>query len=80
MKYSIVNGERKEAFPKGNGFCECCNKPTIAKCGSKIMHHWAHKSLEECDNWRYTMPAAARRGLTILGRDTTTTRMMPMAI
>lgn len=51
MKYSIVNGERKEAFPKGRGLCECCRKPTIAKCGSRIVHHWAHESLAECDNW-----------------------------
>lgn len=51
MKYSIVNGERKEAFQKGRGLCECCKKPTIAKCGSRIVHHWAHESLAECDNW-----------------------------
>ena len=51
MKYSIVNGERKEAFPSGIGTCEVCNQPTLAKCGSRKVHHWAHSSLLECDKW-----------------------------
>lgn len=51
MKYSIVNGERKEAFPSGTGICEVCNQPTLAKCGSRKVHHWAHVSLLECDKW-----------------------------
>lgn len=51
MKYSVVNGEKKEAFSKGIGTCQCCDKPTIAKCGSRMIHHWAHKSLVDCDNW-----------------------------
>jgi len=51
MKYSIVNGERKEAFPSGIGICEVCNQPTLAKCGSRKVHHWAHVSLLECDKW-----------------------------
>lgn len=51
MKFSIVNGKRVEAFPKGKGLCICCNQETVAKCGSRIIHHWAHKTLEHCDNW-----------------------------
>lgn len=51
MKYSIVNGERREAFPSGIGICEVCNQSTIAKCGSRKVHHWAHTSLVECDKW-----------------------------
>lgn len=51
MKYSIVNGERREAFSSGTGICEVCNRPTLAKCGSRKVHHWAHSSLLECDKW-----------------------------
>ena len=51
MKFSIVDGHKVEAFSKGKGLCICCNQETIAKCGSKTIHHWAHKSLLHCDNW-----------------------------
>jgi competence protein CoiA len=51
MKYSYVDGIKTEAFPKGKGFCICCNKETIAKCGIKNINHWAHKTLIHCDNW-----------------------------
>jgi len=51
MKYSLVNGVKSEAFPKGRGICVCCNMETIAKCGNRIVHHWAHRSLKHCDNW-----------------------------
>jgi competence protein CoiA len=51
MKFALVNGIRTEAFPKGTGKCTLCNGETIAKCGPKIIRHWAHKSLKKCDNW-----------------------------
>lgn len=51
MKYSIVEGEKMEAFKGGKGLCVCCNSETIAKCGQKIMHHWSHISLNHCDRW-----------------------------
>jgi len=51
MKFSLVNGVRTEAFSNGIGKCELCNGETIAKCGPRIIHHWAHKSLKSCDNW-----------------------------
>ena len=51
MKYALVNGDRKEATPKGRGVCQFCESETIAKCGKFKKHHWAHKSLKECDRW-----------------------------
>ena len=51
MQYSLVGSERSEAFPGGRGFCSFCNKPTLAKCGPRVMHHWAHTGREKCDPW-----------------------------
>lgn len=28
-----------------------CGSETIAKCGSRIIHHWAHYSRRDCDPW-----------------------------
>jgi len=51
MKYSFVDNERMEAFKGGKGICILCKKETIAKCGTRIVHHWAHKTIFECDSW-----------------------------
>lgn len=51
MQYSNVNGQRTTPFPKGKGNCSVCEAETIAKCGEKIMWHWAHKSKLDCDQW-----------------------------
>lgn len=51
MKFTLVDGIKTEAFPNGIGRCEFCNGETIAKCGPIVLHHWAHKSLKNCDNW-----------------------------
>ncbi|WP_298953190.1 competence protein CoiA family protein [uncultured Nonlabens sp.] len=51
MKYSLVNNLKVEPFPGGKGICLCCRQPTVSKCGIKVIHHWAHKSLVHCDNW-----------------------------
>lgn len=31
--------------------CPCCRKPVVTKCGSILVHHFAHKSLIDCDSW-----------------------------
>ena len=31
--------------------CPQCDKTLIAKCGNRKVHHWAHKSLIDCDPW-----------------------------
>lgn len=51
MKYSILNGIRAPASPKAKGICPLCGADTRAKCGSKIIWHWAHISRKDCDPW-----------------------------
>jgi hypothetical protein len=51
MQYSLVNNEKVEAFPKGKGICPMCQAPTIAKCGTRNINHWAHDRKMNCDPW-----------------------------
>lgn len=51
MQYSSVNGQKTLPYPKAKGMCEVCGAETLAKCGEKVMWHWAHKSKMECDPW-----------------------------
>lgn len=51
MRYALVNGEKVEAQKGLIGICPGCRQPVIAKCGEHKIHHWAHKSQKECDNW-----------------------------
>jgi competence protein CoiA len=51
MQLAVVDGERVEAFPRGRGICPMCGSETIAKCGTRIMHHWAHHQPKDCDQW-----------------------------
>lgn len=51
MQYALVDGARQEAFPKGKGVCPTCGADMIAKCGSRIMRHWAHAHAQNCDPW-----------------------------
>lgn len=51
MQYAYMNGEKVTPFPKGKGTCGVCSSDTIAKCGEKVMWHWAHKSKMDCDPW-----------------------------
>jgi competence protein CoiA len=51
MQYALVNSERREAFPGGRGECPICAAPTSAKCGPRIVHHWAHTRRQDCDPW-----------------------------
>lgn len=52
MKYAIFENKRIEAV-RGfqNAICPICRNNVIAKCGNINIHHWAHKSKTECDNW-----------------------------
>ncbi len=52
MKYAILNGERIEP-KKGitDAVCPVCKENVIPKCGNIKMHHWAHKSKQNCDPW-----------------------------
>lgn len=51
MQFSIVNGRRIEAKRGLRGVCALCGAETVAKCGPRIMHHWAHASRHDCDPW-----------------------------
>jgi competence protein CoiA len=51
MKYSLVDNIKSEPFKGGKGNCILCGRETIAKCGIIKVHHWAHKSLKNCDPW-----------------------------
>jgi competence protein CoiA len=51
MQYAIVNNEKVEAFSNGKGICPMCNAPTVAKCGPRNIHHWAHDKKKNCDSW-----------------------------
>ena len=51
MKFSLVDGFKQAPLPKMKGVCIYCGSPTVAKCGSKIRWHWAHKVKCSCDPW-----------------------------
>ena len=53
MKYAILNNTRVEPHKDIIGAkCPFCGEDVIPKCGDIKMHHWAHKSKENCDLWR----------------------------
>ena len=49
-----VNGNRVWAKPNQRALCPLCHTDMIAKCGTERVHHWAHRSLSECDTWMET--------------------------
>lgn len=51
MRFAIIDNNRVEAQPKLQGICPVCSKPVIAKCGTRRIWHWAHRSIISCDNW-----------------------------
>lgn len=53
-KSSKIKIEEFDDTMKGGLYCPCCNKEVIAKQGSVNAHHFAHKTLIECDQW-YSM-------------------------
>ena len=51
MQYAIVENRRTEPFVGGRGECPTCGAELIAKCGPRVLHHWAHKGRRNCDPW-----------------------------
>lgn len=51
MQYAIINGLRTTAEPKLKAVCGHCLGVVQAKCGSKVVWHWAHVAAENCDSW-----------------------------
>lgn len=35
----------------GRARCPLCRQAVIAKCGTLVIHHWAHQSQDACDDW-----------------------------
>lgn len=67
MEYALYNGLRAEARPGLKAVCEHCGSAVIAKCGSKIVWHWAHESAEACDSWYEPETAWHRRWKQLFG-------------
>jgi len=51
MQLALVDGKRQTAYAGGLGTCEMCLKNVRAKCGTKVVHHWAHERTKNCDPW-----------------------------
>lgn len=51
MRFALVDNMRVEANHGLIGICPGCSQPVVSKCGDHRIHHWAHKSNKNCDNW-----------------------------
>ena len=51
MQYALLNGRKSAAHRGTRGECPLCGRPTVAKCGPRVMHHWAHAARRNCDPW-----------------------------
>lgn len=54
MVYALKNGKTVHISEVESGLkCECicpaCGEALIARKGKKVIHHFAHKSTEECE-------------------------------
>lgn len=67
MEYALYNELRTAAQPGLKGTCEHCGGAVQAKCGSKIVWHWAHLSLEDCDSWHEPETAWHREWKHVFG-------------
>ncbi|WP_157037973.1 MULTISPECIES: competence protein CoiA [Chelativorans] len=51
MRFALVDSVRSEASPGSIGYCPGCSEPMTAKCGTRKIWHWAHRSRRTCDPW-----------------------------
>lgn len=51
MFWAIKNNKKIEASPNKTAECPICSEQVIAKCGTIMVWHWAHKSKSDCDSW-----------------------------
>jgi len=47
----MVNNECEQARRGSRGSCPICGAVVIAKCGPRVLHHWAHARHRSCDPW-----------------------------
>jgi competence CoiA-like predicted nuclease len=57
MLFALDNNKVKTSpSPKANGTCIVCGEVMVAKCGEKMVWHWAHKAgSNNCDLWYETI-------------------------
>lgn len=51
MQLALVDGVRVEPFKGGRANCPMCQSAVVAKCGSRVVHHWSHLAQRNCDPW-----------------------------
>lgn len=51
MRFALIDNKRVLAAPTLRALCPGCFQPVTAKCGSKRIWHWAHRSEMICDRW-----------------------------
>lgn len=54
MRYAIDQQTKMRREPEKSGehaSCPICRSAVIGKCGSIVVHHWAHASRVDCDPW-----------------------------
>lgn len=51
MQFAEVDGNKVLPYPGAHGVCPMCGSKMIAKCGVRVMHHWAHFGRRNCDPW-----------------------------
>ncbi|MFQ5474098.1 MAG: competence protein CoiA family protein [Dehalococcoidia bacterium] len=51
MRYASVSGEKRLPEKGLWGTCRLCGETVISKCGTQVVHHWAHKAGSDCDPW-----------------------------
>ena len=51
MEFALVNGTRAKPFTGGRGACPQCGSVMVSKCGTRVIHHWAHHGRLDCDPW-----------------------------
>jgi competence protein CoiA len=51
MQYAIVDNKKTQPSKGLRGLCISCSNEVVAKCGNMKVHHWAHKSIKDCDSW-----------------------------
>lgn len=51
MQFGLIGSQRATPLRGLKASCPICGDPLVAKCGSKIAHHWAHQGRLHCDPW-----------------------------
>lgn len=50
--YALVDGARIQPQESGQrAICPGCRAEVLGKCGTINVHHWAHLTSEDCDQW-----------------------------